>query len=122
MTPRSTDVGCARNLVRHTRISMYVHKPPRARASNTTSDTGGSTDPLTRTSLLAAKLPLVGAQAAPHLPFSESHRHAALSLEDRLEIFELVKEMPDVAVRSVDAVRMQIGKGRVITVAVERLL
>ena len=60
--------------------------------------------------------------AVPCWANSTLHHHAGLSLEDRLEVFELFKEMPNVPVRSVGAVRMQIGKGWVVTVAVESLL
>ena len=59
---------------------------------------------------------------APCWAKAEIHRHAGISLEDRPEVFELFKEMPDIALGSIHAVRVQIRKGWVITVAVECLL
>jgi hypothetical protein len=56
----------------------------------------------------------VGPQLLPSTQF--------FSLEDGLEIFELVEEVPDVAICSVHAVRMQIGKAWIIVVAIEGVL
>src|SRR5712664_3654018 len=44
------------------------------------------------------------------------------SLQDWPQILELVEEMPDVVVSAFHAMRMQIGKPRIVAIAVEGLL
>ena len=46
----------------------------------------------------------------------------SVSLQDGPEVFQLVEEVPDVLVRALFPVRVQVGELRVVAVAVERLL